>query len=49
MATKKCAHEMCTCTVADGAKYCSTSCEDSIGVTTLGCDCGHMMCKGKEL
>jgi hypothetical protein len=41
---KKCAHEGCTCLVADGAKYCSQICEDSVGVTQLQCDCKHPGC-----
>lgn len=43
--TKKCAHELCSCTVTD-AKYCSQSCEDNAGVTTLACDCPHTGCTG---
>jgi hypothetical protein len=46
---KKCAHETCSCTVADDQKYCSTFCEDSKGVTTLKCDCQHPGCSGSNL
>ena len=49
MAAKKCAHELCTCMVADGQKYCSTMCEDSAGTTTLACECKHPGCAGEEL
>lgn len=47
MDTKKCAHELCTCTVGKDQKYCSQSCEDSVGSTTVGCDCPHTACGGK--
>jgi hypothetical protein len=46
MATKKCAHETCTCTAAEGSDYCSTFCKDLKGVTTLECECGHPGCSG---
>ncbi len=42
--TQKCAHASCTCTVADGAKYCCQLCEDSKDVTELSCDCKHAGC-----
>ncbi len=42
---KTCAHETCSCLVVSGSKYCSDFCEDSEGLTTLTCDCGHTMCK----
>lgn len=44
---KKCAHEGCSCIAAEGSKYCSTYCADSVGKTTLGCDCPHAGCGGK--
>jgi hypothetical protein len=44
---KKCAHPICTCTVAEGQKYCSQICEDSVGVTEIGCDCKHPGCGGE--
>jgi hypothetical protein len=44
---KKCAHASCSCTVSDGKKFCSQSCEDSADVTELGCDCDHPSCNGK--
>ena len=43
---KKCAHEGCTCMATEGSKYCSTYCEDSVGKTTLSCDCPHKGCAG---
>ena len=42
---KKCGHELCSCMVT-GKKYCSQSCEDNVGVTTLACDCSHTGCTG---
>jgi hypothetical protein len=44
---KKCAHKTCTCIVPDGQTYCSQICEDSKGVTELGCDCKHPACGGE--
>ncbi len=44
---KKCAHPTCSCTVAEGEKYCSEICADSTGVTALGCDCKHPACAGE--
>ena len=44
---KKCAHETCSCIVPEGGKYCSQICEDSTGVTGLGCDCKHPACSGE--
>ena len=46
---KKCAHDTCTCLAAPGSKYCSLFCEDSKGLTTLKCDCGHTGCAGHTL
>ncbi len=46
---KKCAHETCTCMAADGSQYCSTFCQDSKGITTLDCDCGHSGCVAQKL
>ena len=37
--TKKCAHSACSCSVSDGKKYCSTSCEMAKNVTELACRC----------
>jgi len=45
---KKCAHAMCTCIVPADKKFCSQICEDSVGMTALGCDCKHPGC-GAEL
>lgn len=47
--SKKCAHETCSCMAAPGSKYCSTFCEDSKGLTTLECDCGHAGCSGSQI
>jgi len=44
---KKCAHVGCSCIVADGSKYCSQICEDSVGVTQLQCDCKHPGCSAQ--
>jgi hypothetical protein len=43
---KKCAHETCTCMAPADSKYCSLFCQDSAGLTTLKCDCGHAACAG---
>ncbi len=43
---KKCAHPLCSCTVND-KEYCSQICQDSAGVTELGCDCPHAGCAGR--
>ena len=43
---KKCAHEGCSCMVAEGEKYCSTYCEDTKDVVALSCDCKHIGCEG---
>jgi metallothionein len=43
---QKCAHENCTCTAAEGSKYCSANCEAAKGTTDLACGCGHPGCKG---
>jgi hypothetical protein len=42
--SNKCAHETCSCTTAPDSKYCSSFCEDSQGITTLMCKCGHPGC-----
>jgi len=41
---KKCAHAACSCTVADGKKFCSQICEDSAAYTGIKCDCKHPGC-----
>ena len=45
---KKCAHELCSCTVSGDAKYCSETCETSAttGTMTIACDRPHPGCKG---
>jgi hypothetical protein len=49
MPAKKCAHDTCDCVIPEGSKskYCSNFCEDSKGLTTLRCDCGHPPCTGQ--
>lgn len=47
--TKKCAHDRCSCTAAEGSKYCSPICEDSKDTTTMGCDCPHPGCSGHKI
>ncbi len=47
--TRKCAHELCSCMAPEGQKYCSTLCADSVGTTTLQCDCGHPGCESRTL
>jgi hypothetical protein len=47
--TKKCAHALCTCLVSDDKKYCSQMCEDSMGMTSLACDCKHPRCGGAAI
>jgi hypothetical protein len=49
--TRKCAHQLCTCTVTgDGpwGKYCSALCQEAEDqdVTELLCDCKHPACQG---
>ncbi len=46
---EKCAHAACTCIAPEGQKYCSQFCQDSIGTTTLQCDCGHPGCERQAL
>ncbi len=41
---KKCAHQLCLCTVPDGKRFCSQICEDSAGTTLIRCDCKHASC-----
>jgi hypothetical protein len=43
---EKCAHELCTCIVEKGTKYCSANCEDGKGLTEVACECEHPSCKG---
>jgi hypothetical protein len=43
--TKKCAHPACVCTVPEGKKYCSTSCEDAKETLEISCNCGHPGCE----
>lgn len=43
----KCAHELCSCTAAEGSKYCSPNCEAAKDTTDLACGCGHSGCTGK--
>jgi hypothetical protein len=43
---KKCAHESCSCVVAEDKKFCSQICEDSVGILSINCDCKHEACEG---
>ena len=43
---KKCSNPACSCTTADGSKYCSTHCEAIAGKTEVMCTCGHPGCRG---
>lgn len=43
---QKCAHKLCSCTAAEGSKYCSPNCEAAKDTTELACGCGHPGCKG---
>ena len=45
---KKCAHELCTCSVAD-AKFCSQACEDAAAISSVACDCPHAGCGGRAV
>src|SRR5262249_46836174 len=45
---KKCAHPNCSCTVADGRKYCSPQCETMEHTPEVDCKCGHAGCKGRS-
>ena len=53
MARKKdeneCKHDVCTCKVKKGEKYCSVYCEDAsrTGVIELACECQHASCAGE--
>lgn len=41
----KCAHPICTCTVADDDKYCSEYCRDAKDITEINCGCEHAGCR----
>jgi hypothetical protein len=41
---KKCAHPNCSCSVTEGEKYCSISCETSEVTPEIDCKCGHPAC-----
>ncbi len=43
---KECKNPACSCTVPDGQKYCSASCEGAGQTIELDCDCSHAECKG---
>jgi hypothetical protein len=45
MATHKCAHPNCSCTV-EGKKYCSAQCEAMEKTPDIACKCQHPGCKG---
>ena len=44
----KCAHEMCSCTVASGERFCSDHCAQQANSSDTGgdekCGCGHAEC-----
>jgi hypothetical protein len=47
--SNKCAHPACTCPVASGEQYCSTSCADAAReggeqAQTQQCGCNHASC-----
>lgn len=44
---KKCAHELCSCVVGAGSKYCSPYCEAAKDTTDIACGCEHSNCAGK--
>jgi len=47
MASAKCAHPACNCTVPEKGefgKYCSEHCKDAKQITALRCDCHHPGC-----
>ena len=43
----KCAHDACSCMVADDQEYCSEHCEDAVDqdIVEISCDCGHPSCQ----
>jgi hypothetical protein len=43
----KCAHDLCSCTAAEGSKYCSPNCEAAKDTTDIACGCGHSGCSSK--
>jgi hypothetical protein len=47
MASSKCAHPACQCTVANDefGAYCSAHCQDAGELTELRCECGHSACQ----
>jgi hypothetical protein len=47
MASAKCAHPVCNCTVPEKSaygKYCSEHCKDAKQMTALRCECHHPGC-----
>lgn len=46
MATKKCAHPICTCQVTQG-NYCSIECEAMEKMSDVNCACTHTACEGR--
>jgi metallothionein len=43
----KCAHPVCSCSVAKGSKYCGAACEAMEKTPDIDCRCAHPGCKGK--
>lgn len=46
MASRKCAHPVCTCQVSEG-RFCSAECEAMEKVPDVNCTCPHSDCRGK--
>ena len=46
--TEKCAHPVCTCTIASSSKskYCSPQCEAMESTPDIDCACAHAGCQG---
>jgi len=47
---KKCAHEGCSCEIADGQTYCGPHCATAAAEAEVtheagGCECGHAACR----
>lgn len=42
----RCAHDACSCKVANDRKYCSDHCENAAGqdIVEIKCDCRHPNC-----
>lgn len=40
-----CKNAACSCSVPEGQKYCSASCEGTGDTIEIDCDCSHPECK----